>query len=148
MVTQNQLHIIVSQGFVHKGGKLLILKRSEQEIANPGEWVVPGGKVESGHSIMDTLKKEIAEETGITELGKTEFLGDTEFTRPDDIHVVVVRFLVEVDTDQVDFDKNDFTDSAWVDLTDIDSYEVIPKLKEEMKKVLSEREEFKVRSEV
>jgi ADP-ribose pyrophosphatase YjhB (NUDIX family) len=138
MVSQNQLHIVVAQGFVHKDGKFLILKRSEKEIANPGEWVVPGGKVDGAQSISETLKKEIKEESNLNDLGEITYIGDREFTRPDGIHVIVICFKGEAYSGEAEFDRNDFTDLAWVDNSNINNYEIIPDIKETIKGHLNE----------
>lgn len=137
MVSQNQLHIVVAQGYVYKDDKFIILKRSEKEIVNPGEWVVPGGKVEGSDSVRTTLEKEIREETGIKDIGKIEFLGDQEFARPDGLHVIVIKFKVEAKSEEVKFDHNDFTEYAWVDKDNIDSFpKIIPAVREQIKELL------------
>jgi 8-oxo-dGTP pyrophosphatase MutT (NUDIX family) len=40
-----RLHIVAVTGIIEKENKYLILKRSEEEIAYPGFWTVPGGKL-------------------------------------------------------------------------------------------------------
>ena len=40
-----RLHIIAVTAIIEKSGKYLILKRSEGEVAFPGYWTVPGGKI-------------------------------------------------------------------------------------------------------
>lgn len=135
MVKENQLHIIAVTGFIKKDGKFLILKRSAKEIANPGQWTVPGGKVEGSHSILETLRREIAEEAGLQAEGDFKFIGDAEFTRPDGYHVVIPRFLCEKVTGVVKIDENDFDDFAWVDLGNLDNYDIIPGVKEEIKEL-------------
>lgn len=37
-------------------------------------WDIPGGRIEKGHSILETLAKEIHEETGVAELGEPQFV--------------------------------------------------------------------------
>ena len=77
-----RLHIVAITGIVEKEGRYLILKRSEREVAYPGYWTVPGGKLvrheyeslpktpntDDWYDIVAfTLKKEIKEEAGIEE---------------------------------------------------------------------------------
>jgi len=47
-------------------GKILLIKRSNQESNFPGKWAFPGGKVEIGETIVDALRREIVEETGLS----------------------------------------------------------------------------------
>lgn len=132
MVSENQLHIVAVTGFLGRDGQFLILKRSEKEIANPGEWTIPGGKVERGDTIIGTLEKEIKEETGLETDGEFEFIGDDEFTRPDGYHVVVPKFKCKAKAGEVKIDKKDFDDFAWVGPEDLDKYKIIPNVKKQM----------------
>lgn len=135
MVSKNQLHIVAVTGFVHRDGKFLILKRSEKEIANPSEWTVPGGKVEKGSAILEILRKEIKEESGLKILDNFQFIGDSEFTRPDGYHVVVLRFLCQAKEGKVKIDKKDFTNYKWMKLEEINNYNIIPAIKREFEKI-------------
>ena len=45
-------------------GKYLLLKRSANSSWGAGKWQLPGGKMEWGETVMDTLHREIKEETG------------------------------------------------------------------------------------
>ena len=57
---QLQVHFVSAAGLVYKDGKVLLI-RSERR-----GWEFPGGIVEQGEAILDGLKREIFEETGIT----------------------------------------------------------------------------------
>ena len=136
MVTESQLHIVAVTCFIKKDGKFLILKRSDKEIANPGEWTVPGGKVEGSDTILGTLVKEIREETGLEVPNDFQFLGDTEFTRPDGYHVLIPRFFIEITGGEIVLDKNDFDDFAWVNKENLDEYSIIKGVKRELEELL------------
>lgn len=136
MVSENQLHIIAVTGFIERDGKFLILKRSKKEIANPGEWTIPGGKVERGDTILATLEKEIKEETGLDINGECEFIGDDEFTRPDGYHVVIPKFRCKANAGEVKIDKGDFDDFAWVSFSDLNKYKIISNVKKTLQQLL------------
>lgn len=137
MVNENQLHIVAAVCFLHRDGKYLILKRSMKEIQQPGMWTIPGGKVERGDTIMETVIKEIKEETGLETKGSFEFLGDDEFTRVDGYHVVAPRFIAEAKEGEVKIDEDDFDDYAWVgSIEDLEKYEIITKIKEKLVELL------------
>jgi len=136
VVSNDQLHIVAVTGFLYrKDGKFLILKRSEKEIAQPCMWTVPGGKVEKGCSILKTLEREIKEETDLETTGIFKFIGDSEFTRPDGYHVVIPRFLCEAKDGEVNIQKEDFTDYAWIILDELDNYDLIPGVKKELQEI-------------
>jgi len=46
-------------------GKALILKRHNSEYA-AGQWCLPGGKVDYGNTVEETVAKELCEETALT----------------------------------------------------------------------------------
>jgi len=46
-------------------GKVLILKRHNSEYA-AGQWCLPGGKVDYGDTVEETVVKELREETALT----------------------------------------------------------------------------------
>src|SRR4051794_29254951 len=48
-----------------KQGRILVSQRSLNNKMYPGQWQVPGGKVEKGESDLTALKREIKEETNL-----------------------------------------------------------------------------------
>jgi len=52
-------------GLIDRCGAVLVLRRSEKERFLPGVFGLPGGKVEFGESPDTTIRREIAEETGL-----------------------------------------------------------------------------------
>lgn len=51
---------------VNKEGKILLQKRDNRKgIRCPGEWCIPGGRVDKGENPEETLLREVKEETGL-----------------------------------------------------------------------------------
>jgi 8-oxo-dGTP diphosphatase len=48
---------------VDEGGRILVLKRSIHDFRRAGCWDFPGGNYEKGEELLDSLKREIDEET-------------------------------------------------------------------------------------
>ena len=57
-------HYEVAVGLVYDGDKLLILKRSEEQMLG-GLWEFPGGKLEPNETPQQAVQREIQEETGL-----------------------------------------------------------------------------------
>ena len=49
-------------------GKILLLQVNPAKLNGKNYWDLPGGRVQQGDSVEETLQREIAEEIGVTEL--------------------------------------------------------------------------------
>jgi len=143
-----RLHIVTVTGIIEKDGKYLILKRSEREIAYPGYWTVPGGKLvrheyenlprtsetDAWYDIVArTLEKEIKEEAGL-EVKNIKYLTDMTFIRPDNIPVLVLSYYCRHKTGEVALGK-DIVDFAWIMPEEGINYQIIPGILDEIVEV-------------
>lgn len=119
----NKLHIVAVVAVIRNSeGKYLLLKRSEREVAYPGMYTFPGGKMEDNNTVEETLRREVQEECGLTLTGGKILLKDKSFVRPDGQTVKVFSYLCFVEASEpVVFDANDFTDHRWVTVDEVDS---------------------------
>lgn len=56
---------VALKAIINKDGKILVLKRSCEEDVYAELWDIPGGKIEYGEKIIDGIKREVFEETGL-----------------------------------------------------------------------------------
>lgn len=92
--------IIVTGGAIIKDNedRILLQKRSDY-----GDWGLPGGGMEAGETIEETMLREVLEETGL-EVREYKLYAiysgpRMEYTYPDGNEVVFVMFLFEVKAD-------------------------------------------------
>ena len=116
----NKLHIVAVVAVVRNSeGKYLVLKRSEREIAYPGMYTFPGGKVEDNDTVEETLVKEVEEEAGMKLKSGKILLKDKSFIRPDGQTVKVFSYLCEVEDASKVTISDDFTDYRWITVRDL-----------------------------
>jgi 8-oxo-dGTP pyrophosphatase MutT (NUDIX family) len=111
--------------FCHNGnGKFVMAKRSQSCRDEHGRWDIGGGGLEYGHTIEETLQKEIAEEYA-TDILDYEFLGHREIHREHEekkTHWIALDFKVQVDEKKVRIgEPHKFDDIGWFSLDDMPS---------------------------
>src|SRR3954470_2142050 len=54
--------------------KILVLDSGEWHLKNQARhWDIPGGRIQEGHSLLETLQREVGEETGIKKISEPVF---------------------------------------------------------------------------
>mgnify|MGYP003976956331 FL=1 len=135
---EDKKHIVAVTAFIKDKDKILVVKRRNDEIAFPGKWTVPGGKVERGQTILEALKREVYEEVGLEIENWKKYLEDFTFVRPDGHNVVGASFLVKAKSFNVVLDQRDFEEFKWVGVEELDSLDLIQGIKKEAKLALKE----------
>jgi 8-oxo-dGTP diphosphatase len=125
------LHIVCNTLTFERDGKFLIIKRRPDEVAFPGKWEFPGGKLESGESIKASLIREAKEETNLELDSEPIYMGEYEFTRRDGLHVVGLRFVARAKKGEVMLSE-DHTEHAWITLKEAAEYDLIEGLDKEL----------------
>ena len=106
------------------GGKALIVKRGHEP--RKGEWSLPGGRVELGESLVEAVKREIREETGLeVEVGEIIETFDRVHRRDGRVeyHFVIVDFLCRCVGGTM-CAGDDAEDAVWVSSDELDAYRV------------------------
>lgn len=113
---------------VVRDGALLMVQRAKEPYA--GRWSVPGGMLEPGEYLVDAVRREVLEETGI-EVVVGELLGILEVAA--DPHVVILDYVATTDSAEQPRPGDDASDARWVPLDQIDSLECTPRFVETLR---------------
>lgn len=150
----HKLFYVVTTGVIYhpKLKKCLILQRSKKEIAHPGLWGVVGGKLEwddlrdnkptrINHDILDweglvekQLAREAKEESGL-DVTDPKYLESVVFVRPDSVPVVLIQYSLKFKSSKVKI-APEFDDYAWVDGREVQKYNCIQGIPEEIKQTI------------
>ncbi len=125
-----------------------------REKVHPGKYAVPGGKLEWSNldiknptringdvldfenAVEKLLQREVKEEAGIEIQEKLSYINSVAFVRPDGIPVVLVKFAAQYKYGEIKLEKGAFTDYAWVDQKEIEKYDCIKGIIDEVKETI------------
>ena len=113
---------IFTTGILLRKGKVLILKRKEDDDAYPGMWDCVGGHFEEGESAEDCMMREAKEESGlnVTIVRSGPLLEYTdEYGR-----AISVPFVIRSDSGRVSLTEH--SEFKWVDPATVPTYRAVP----------------------
>jgi len=103
-----------AKAFIIKDNKLLLLKRRPNDPHRPGQWDIPGGRLNLGESPYLGLKRECQEEISC-EIDIILPLDVHYFTRDDGQQITLMIFFCRALTDKITLSE-EHTEYRWVDI--------------------------------
>lgn len=99
---------------ISRDGKILMGHRhyTPDKWKKISVWTVPGGRCDEGEKIEETLRREVQEETGITDLDIVEYLGEVPGAKEGD---VVPIFACKTKQDATLMEPEKFSEWKWID---------------------------------
>ena len=82
------------------------------------------------------LKRETFEEAGVEIQDYLEYINSVAFVRPDGVPVILVKFAAKYKEGEVVLEEGAFTDYAWVNGEEVDQYDCIEGISDEVKKTI------------
>ncbi|MCR1951223.1 8-oxo-dGTP diphosphatase MutT [Clostridium sp. DSM 100503] len=112
--------IEVVAAIIKKEDRIFITRRSYGEFADM--WEFPGGKIESGESQEEALKREIKEELEL-DINNLEHLTTIEYDYPT-FHLTMYCFICEICGGTLNL--NAHNDAKWVSINELPLYKWVP----------------------
>jgi 8-oxo-dGTP diphosphatase len=110
-------------GVVIADGRALLIRRGHAPLE--GQWSIPGGTLETGETLIEGVRRELAEETGI-EVRVLDLIEVFERISPDETgrpkyHFVILDYLCELAGGEARA-GSDVTDVAWCREAELGGY--------------------------
>ena len=113
--------IFLTKALIKRGDTFLILKDIDSDQSNDKKgWETPGGHIEKGEDLIDSLKREVFEETGLKDINilfpfhAFLFDPDTEKTMGG------VVYITTCEKGEVSLDMKEHSIARWCTLAEID----------------------------
>jgi 8-oxo-dGTP pyrophosphatase MutT (NUDIX family) len=111
---------VAAKAVLVSGGKVLIM-------SDNGKWDFPGGGTEGDERLPDTLRRELLEETGITDFTIGPVVhADEWFIEKLDLHVVAVFYRCDTAQQIAPQLSDEHTEFAWILPEDLAKYDATP----------------------
>lgn len=115
-----ELQVGVKVLIKNKSGKYLLVLRSilkYPEVKQP-KWDIVGGRIIPGTPLLENLKREVKEETGLAFLGAEKLLAAQDILRVKGKHVVRLTYLGKA-KGKIKLDEEENTEYKWFSLKEM-----------------------------
>ncbi len=107
---------LTADGTILKDKKILLIKRKNEPFK--GKWALPGGYVEYGEKVEDTIIREIYEETGLKTKIRDLIGIYSDPKRDPRGHTITVAYLLDIKSGELK-SGDDASDAKFFDLKDL-----------------------------
>ena len=117
-----ELQVGVKALLKNREGKYLLVRRSSEKYPEVGaRWDIVGGRINSGTTLLDNLKREIKEEVGLNLTEEPKLIAAQDILRIEGRHVVRLTYLGIIEG-QPKLDE-DHTEFNWFTMEEIKKLE-------------------------
>ncbi len=114
-------------GVVIRHGRALLIRRGAPPLE--GQWSIPGGMLETGETLIEGVRRELLEETGlevrVLELIEVFERINEDATGKTQFHFIVLDYLCKVVAGEARA-GSDVTDVAWAAPSDLERFSLTP----------------------
>ena len=116
-IKRDGIQKIVVGAVIHRDDAVLLLKRQADDFM--GDLVeLPSGTVDAGEDIIDALKREVREETGLEINDIDSFVGTFDYTSSSGKKTRQLNFLIYTDIREIKLNPAEHAESYWLDPSD------------------------------
>ncbi|MBJ6724651.1 NUDIX domain-containing protein [Geomesophilobacter sediminis] len=118
-------HIVTSvvAVIVDEEEQVLLTKRSVPPFL--GEWVMPGGKIDLGESIVEALEREVLEEVGLAvQVGRLIDVFEHVTPGTDNYHFIIIYYLCTPLHCDLNHNRDEVDEARWVPRNELWNYKM------------------------
>ncbi len=124
---------VAGKAIIRKAGKILIVQRPPDDAFDPNLWELPGGKLEYGEDLIESLKREVEEEVDLQV--KVRYPVKTWHFYKKPYWVTGVTFICDYMSGSVKLSP-EHQDYEWIDPRDCLGYQLSTTVKEQIEAYL------------
>ncbi len=137
MATYGSYHITVKAVLIFNGTFLLVKRSNREGKAVQNLWELPGGGVDIGEAPRDAILREICEEIGVVPFDLRPSV--VWHVKRKDGEIVGITYTCRVSSPVIKLSE-EHIDYAWVSPDDIEDYNLIGNLRDDLEKVFKQFE--------
>src|SRR3989344_7702477 len=93
-----ELQVGVKALLQNNEGKYLLLRRSSEKYPEAAQqWDIVGGRIDAGTNLIENLRREVLEETGLELRGEPKLVAAQDILRPPERHIVRLTYIGNAD---------------------------------------------------
>ena len=103
----------------NKKGKYLLVKRSPVKYPDvKGVWDIVGGRIEPGTTLLENLKREVKEETGLEIISEPRLVSAQDIIPTPEKHVVRLSYVADTEGEPI-LDTDENVEYRWLTVDEI-----------------------------